>query len=249
MADSRRKTRAASPPTIDTVEVVARDDAPAPPTTSTAPIPIRNEITTDEMIRNAARIAMEAERVGEDTVTLTSGITLIVQAVSPYAIREALRRTREPEVPIIHDADKGRDEPNPNDPDYLKAMDEWVERVQETTNNVFYLLGTQLKVDSETGRPVLPSGRFGPEDDGWLRILKVLDIEIDVTDSFERYLAWLKYYAITNPEDTTRLTIAISRRSGVVEDDVAQAMSAFRYSQRRRSNLPDPSEAGSEDGD
>lgn len=158
-------------------------------------------------------------------VTLSCGVVLKFKPVPSLAIREAAMRIQVPEVPKVLMEDKGREEENPNDPDYLLAVAEHKAAVALVANNVILILGTEI------GH--VPDGMARPEEDGWLDEMQVLGIEFDTESRSARKLAWLKFYAIRTDEDTVKALMGPMRSAGVSEVDVASAIDSFRSDEAR----------------
>jgi hypothetical protein len=115
--------------------------------------------------------------------------------------------------------DKGREEENPNDPDYKQALLDVSWKRGETVIAVYLTVGTSIISMPDTMEPM--------ESSNWLETLAFLGVE--VPDSKRaRYLAWLKFYVLSD-DDLTKLTQAVMRYSGVtLEVDVQEAQASFR---------------------
>lgn len=171
-------------------------------------------------LANAVAIAQEAKKI-HSRVTLSSGIVLKLKDVQPAIIRRAMAAIREPEVPVWMNPDKGREEPNPNDPGYIAAMGEF----QEARLGAYYKLLGALGTTVES----VPEGWFRPEEDGWLEVPRFLGIEPDLTSSFTRYHEWLELYACMGHEDRNAITaMTFQRNGGITEPEVAEAFDWFR---------------------
>jgi hypothetical protein len=167
-----------------------------------------------------------APEAAPTTVTLSCGVTLRVKPVPGLAIREAVMRIEAPTVPMVHIKDKGRDEENPNDPDYVKALAEYAEAKVLVANDVVLLLGSEIV-------PPIPEDVIPLDDDGWIPNLSYLGIEFDAENPAARKLAWLKFYVLRTDEDQIRALMGPLRSAGVGEADVARAMESFRNRKER----------------
>ena len=167
--------------------------------------------------------------VEDGKITLSTGVTFKVANVPVFAfdkIKEKMESQR-PRVPMVHIEEKDRYEPNPNDPDYIAAMDTFERKHADKIVDMILLLGTEL--DS------VPDGFPKASDESWTTKLKRLDIDIP-EDEDGRYLTWIKLFAMRTTEDYGSLIVACSRSAGVTEEDVAEASASFRSSKKRGAN-------------
>ncbi len=190
-----------------------------------------------EALRVAAEVAEEAESPQHDpkTVTLSNGIVLRLKPVPPFLLRQAVTKLTEPKLPKA-DIGKGREEDNPDDPAYLAAMMQFNACVIEAVTNVAFVMGTEIET--------LPPGTCGPEGKDWLEALDVLGVEVDERPR-GRYLAWLRYYAVTSQGDVLRILTASRTNLGLTEGEVGLAANSFpSRAARRKNNGPSAADAG-----
>lgn len=116
--------------------------------------------------------------------------------------------------------DKDRVEENPNDPDYIRALQVHSIRQLELAVDVLLLLGTTLLTR--------PDGEQGPEDSDWYERLTDLGLEVNIENKSQRYLSWLRMYALARDDDMSEVVAAVISRAGVSEVAVADALLAFR---------------------
>lgn len=188
--------------------------------------------------------ALESMKDAARQVTLSNGIVLRIKTVPPGLVRRAVRRIPMPEVPLV---DLGnREEENPDDPDYQKAIAKChTDRIQATFE-LWKALGTEVLT--------VPSGVWGPDDDGWVEELEsVRDeggvplIEVQREPPATRYLEWLSLYAMADVGDATLVTAAQFARTGIIEPEVSEAIEFFRTPPARRE--PDDGAPGAVGGD
>ena len=153
--------------------------------------------------------------------TASTGVVLRAKAVSPLLIIDAQKKLREPRPPKVHNPDKGYDEENPADPDYIAAVAEYRQTIGEVSNAIWLTMG----VDVVT----VPNGMQDAESTEWSEMLEdVADITVPERGPRRRY-CWLKYVVLTSMEDVQGLIGQISRMSGIVmEGDVQLAAGDFR---------------------
>lgn len=183
----------------------------------------------EQQIRSSTDAAVGAERENSAPApteyTLKNGITFKLKPVSGLLIRRAATQVIKPEVPMWLNPDRGREEPNPNHPDYIHAMELYDEAIGMAAMNVLYMVGTKLVEP-------LPDGVEGPDSDAWIEELKFFEIEVR-TEGPGRYLDWLKYVALADTEDFMGLTVAAGRLAGLQEGDVLGVLGSFRRGEAR----------------
>lgn len=175
-----------------------------------------NEALSEKVV-DAVEEIEEEERI-DNVITLSSGVKIKIKAINKFFIYQATERFKPPKPPIVHDKKKGRDEPNPNDPDYLEEMQMYLAEVSQVANDVALLRGVEI---SE-----IPKGIDGPESKSWKEEMEILGLPTDKKKY--RWLSWLKAVAIPNDEEMNIVLEAIGRLTGVTEANVAQAFESFR---------------------
>lgn len=163
-----------------------------------------------------------------NTITLSSGVVLKMRRVAPLAISDAVARVKEPEVPRIFQEDKGREEENPEHPDYKRAMEKYEETTGLVAMNVLLLMGTSIES--------IPEELSKPEDEDWIENLEFLEVKIDKDSPKARYLGWLRYYALTSDQDFMAVMDLARSFAGVKEEDVQAAAKSFPSEEARRAN-------------
>lgn len=186
-----------------------------------------------EALTAAAKVVGEAHDDSPSSpeaseVTLNNGVVLRIKYVPPFLIQRAATAIPRPEVPQVYLEDKDRTEANPDDPRYHEALQLWEAKTIEIGTNVLLTAGTEIVS--------VPPGVERPESDEWLSLLSFFGIEINRDSPFERYLAWLSCYAITDESDLVKLVQATSRRTGVAEEDAEKALGSFRNRAIRRAS-------------
>ncbi len=157
----------------------------------------------------------------ENKVTLSTGVVFNITNVPPYAfdaMKKKIAPTR-PNVPTVYIETKDRSEQNPNDPDYIEAMEAYDIRLTESLIDMILTLGTE--VDK------LPEGFPKHTDKGWSDKLELAGLDIPEEDH-PRYLAWIKLCAARTLDDLQALILACARSAGVTEEDAAEAAGSFR---------------------
>lgn len=158
-----------------------------------------------------------SNRDGNDNVlTLPSGDRIKIIPVSATLIDEVVSRVDDPEVPIFHNPDKDRDEPNPNDPKYLRDVAAAERKRGIAAMDAMVMFGIDL-IDGV------------PPKDQWLKKLKVMEkmghvnlSAYDMDDPIDREFLYKRYIL----SDANLLNM-IGRASGVAAEDVQRAERSF----------------------
>lgn len=172
-------------------------------------------------------------------ITLSNGIVLALKPIPPGIVERAMDRLEKPKVPKVMLKDKGVEEENPGDPEYVAALEAYQALRTETATNAMLLVGTAVKE--------IPEGLFGPEDTvGWLpdaALMKHLGIVAETSNKFDRYLSWLVLYAMARQGDILAVMLVVNRVAGIGEEDVQAAVASFRNRAARRADRDVPAEA------
>lgn len=162
--------------------------------------------------------------------TTENGITFLCKPVPPYYIDAIVEAKPDPPVPIARVEREGMEpfeEPNPNDPEWLKACQAMEEERSLAVSRLMLGLGTEVV-------PPLPPGIFACDDDGWLDYIKIVEqlsgvpIPVKLGIPAERYISWLRYYALDNSNDLAVLGYLPRQISGLRGGEIAAAIAAFR---------------------
>lgn len=157
----------------------------------------------------------------EARVTLTNGIVIQTKPISQDAIRRVIGKAEKPKVPIVRIESRDREEENPNDPDYLEALNKYYSDVLQRVYKTMMMLGTECYK--------VPAEYYKPEDKEWIEYLEAADVPIEFTNQFERYHEWLTLYACTAQYDYNHLTSVLIRRVGIMEQEVIDAITFFQH--------------------
>jgi hypothetical protein len=143
--------------------------------------------------------------------------------VSAPLIDEAAAQIPEPKPPVVFIEEKGREEPNPSDPDYLYAISRLEMERSLASVDVVIMLGVDLV--NEDGTPFEIS-----LEDKWYRQLKLLakhgriDLSrYDFEDEDDVEFVFKKYIAV-GTSDIPMLTAI----SGLDAEEVDKAVKTFR---------------------
>ena len=171
--------------------------------------------------------------------TLGNGVKLKLKKPSAVAA-EGIQSRRlvedaEPKPPTVWIEDKQRDEPNPQDPIYKAAFLAWTQRTGMRVTETLLLTGTELEGE-------LPDGIFGPDSVDFEDWVEALGVPLHFYASkYQRYLAWLKYYATTDDE-FQEVSTELVKLAGVSEEHIREAEETFRNLAFGNSDSPSSSE-------
>lgn len=169
--------------------------------------------------------SVQVEPPSKDVYVSASGVSFKMKRVSAFAIKDALAKIKDPSVPRFFNEGKGRDEDNPNDPDYVAAVQEADYQRSMMGINVAMGLGTA----------VIDYGDYEerPETDEWIEKLELIGIEVPKS-GVARYMAWVRYSGVLSESELADMTTQIAKLSGLVkEEDVAIAAESFPGSEER----------------
>lgn len=163
----------------------------------------------------------------EVVFTTSTGVTVKIRPVSRFLISQAQNNIRDPKPPIIMMEDKGRSEPNPNDPDYIAALIAAQLKRAEVVVDIILALGVEVVSIGDTTIPL--------ESDIWEQAIEVAGLKVP-TGEKQRLAAWLKYIAVPVEEDLAHIITTAQRRVFTMEADVNDAAETFRSDEARTPN-------------
>lgn len=151
--------------------------------------------------------------------TTRSGSVLSIKAVPSMVIAAVQEIIPAPRVPTFRNEAKGRDEENPSDPEYIRAVDAHRTKLAMTTNDAFLANGVRV-VSVGPSKSVLDSN-------DWVEGLTFVGLEVP-DEGIGRRVAWLRWH-ILDDSDFLDVISAIAVAGGLAtEEKVQQAISSFR---------------------
>ena len=177
-----------------------------------------------------------------DRYTSKSGVVLALKRVPPFLVRDAQRNLKRPKPPVVFIEEKGAEEENPADPDYIEELERFQEKLGDVANGVYMVRGTRVLT--------VPEGMEKADGTEWSsQIAELTGLEIPES-GYKRYFAWLKYVALDTMDDFFGVIGKIAMLGGVVKEaDVAQAMETFRGDEVGDADRESVPEAGAVNGD
>jgi hypothetical protein len=197
-------------------------------------------MTMQEKGETLADVRDVMERVRDDgnavLLTLRSGIVLRCKAVPPIYMQRVAEKFVLPPPPQVR-IDRGDDsyfEENVDDPRWKRECGEINARAARTLQNLMLGIGTEAVE--------VPSGKYMPEEDGWIaevrRADKLIGVDtpLDLDEPDLRYLSWLNFYALDNSSDVQLAGMLPSFLAGPSEVETADAVASFRNIRERRAD-------------
>lgn len=167
-----------------------------------------------------ARVASKLgypRKTDKNQVELSNGTCIRLTFFAPEfyldLLRDAMERWPEPEVPVIHIEnafDGAKDEPNPNDPEYLAKVNEARNKQANYMTDALLMLGVECEVPAQWKRRMEKLNKVLPKDPDDLKIY------------------YLRNFVLTVEEDYSRVLLSLQRRVVVTEQGVAEAAARFK---------------------
>lgn len=159
----------------------------------------------------------QANEIGQEVFELPGTVRFRITPVSIQLIQDVEATIEEPQPPMWANPEKdGREEPNPSDPEYLRARARATRQRNIAVMDAMVMMGVELVEGL-------------PEDDSWLDKIKqlekrkMLSLEsFDLDDPIDREFLY-KRYVIANGE----VIELISKAAGVSEEAVREAEASF----------------------
>jgi hypothetical protein len=178
-------------------------------------------------------VETRVEKKDMTEVITRDGVKLKIRAVPSLVVLAIQKQCNEPAVPIFRNEEKQRDEENPNDPNYIRAVKDYNEKVGELTTQAYLANGIEVVEP-------LPDGIYSLDDDKWAEGLKLVGLDIP-DEGIARKVAYLRWYLIPD-EDVADIIGKIAVAGGVVsEEQIAKAAESFRDNTQRDTDTEVPS--------
>lgn len=163
-----------------------------------------------------------------------------MKPVPPLLLNAIANSIPEPQVPKIWMEEKGREEENPDHPAYLKALSDRANEIGMRIIEATLLVGTELVS--------IPDGIAKPSDNSWIKRVELTGKILNQNDKDERYLTWLRFYAVETQEDLNKINSIPLQLAGIQEVEVETAIETFRSDEERGENNPIPNKNGHKNG-
>lgn len=205
---------------------------------------MQNELNAIDTVARAVDRISRRGRFAE--FTLQNGIVLSVRPIPPLLLTAVNDEFHIPDPPVVWLEDKGRNEPNPNDPNYLKEIQRLADAQDLAVENLTIAVGTDVKF--------VPEGFFKPEDEGWVEKIEFanklvgIDIKIEAEDKIKRYLQWLRFYAMESAMDISMVRNLPTMLAGIREGEVDEVLDSFRRLPERGTDNVGDDQTGDQNG-
>ena len=150
-------------------------------------------------------------------LTLECGATLSIRKPPPMLIPKIMESVNKgdqvPKVPTVWIEEKGREEENPNDPDYVAAMNVWNANAGMRVLNALIVSCLKIKDINDA---------YDPDGEDFKDFLFAVELE-PAEGKAARFIQWFHTYAVVRDE-FHQLTRWLMELAGVGEEDVAEAM-------------------------
>jgi hypothetical protein len=157
---------------------------------------------------------------GPPELVLSTGVKLRILKVAPVLLSDIVGEQMKfrPKPPVNYIESLGREEENPDDPDYIEALNNWNAMILLDINNAYVLKGTEV---------ISKPKKFpGPDDPDFLDEMRILGRPVETNR--QKYLVWIKYVAAPTEEDTAAIVREVGRLTGVSEAEVEEAIEGFQ---------------------
>jgi len=151
-----------------------------------------------------------------EPITLSTGVKAYLNPVAVSLVEDIGNAVEPPPVPTVYNEAKGREEPNPNHPQYLQDVRRYNEERAMAMADAAIVFGLDL-VDG------------APDDDTWIKKLQFvakrssLDLSaFDLDDPFDREFVYKKYVAVGSQD-----LVLVMKKAGLGQEDVDEALETF----------------------
>ena len=165
---------------------------------------------------------MTSEGNDPNRIELSNGVVLRFKKISrneiSYAARNANRDHPEPKPPMILIRDKGREEPNYNDPNYIQSLTLY--NIEATARVMDVLYARAIEVIHR------PDDVSAPESQEFQDYLELAQGETLRQSPLGRLVQWLRYWAIPD-EDQLPFQRKVLQLAGVPVGDIREVEPTF----------------------
>lgn len=174
----------------------------------------------EEADKTLAKAIDKNKKGGEsdDLITLSTGVVLRAKAANPMTLIRVMTANPRPQPPTVFIEVMGREVENPDDPDYIKRVEDWQMQYNSSMLNALIGLGTELVSK--------PKGMEGPDGSKWLLDYKAFGLKTVPESPSWRYIAWIMFIAAPTEADTKIIGEKVKSKSGV-KDEAVQAAETF----------------------
>ena len=165
---------------------------------------------------NAVIETVKQKTVG-NVVTLSTGIQAILRPVSASLLQDVMSRIVDPPEPVIYNEEKGQNEIDPFDKEYLATIAKNNQARARASMDAMAMFGIELVEGL-------------PEDDSWISRLIYMEkmgyldlAQFDMEEAIDCEFVYKRYIALGNQD-----LLAIGKMSGIRKEDIEEAEASFR---------------------
>lgn len=172
-----------------------------------------------------------AEPTKPVTFETSLGVILRLKKVAVMPMQRAMEGLEAPTPPTFYNEEAEREEPNPTDPGYLKALRVYHSEVSELTTRVTLGRGTEVQS--------LPEGVDPVNGSEWVEEVEFTSNGRTIVPDYgiARYVAWLRWYVLSDKDILSAVQAVQVYNGWVQEADVEKATSDFRDTDERGTDL------------
>lgn len=154
---------------------------------------------------------------GETIKTLSTGTRVRFVPVAAALLEDVSGRVPDPEVPMVYIESKDRNEANPSDPSYQRALKEAASKRSKVVLDAMILFGFELVDEIPAVEEWLPKLKF-------MEKRGAVDLsEYDLDNELDLRFVYMKFIAVGSDD-----IMEVGRVSGISEKDIKRAEKSFR---------------------
>lgn len=170
-------------------------------------------------LNEAVETKKQINKSASNKFTTSDSVEVTLFPVGSYVVREAQLKIPKPKVPLVPHPNDPNDPTkcieNPNDPEYLAALDKYDAEMERVSVDAMTVFGIEID--------------HVPDPEKWLRKLKFMELiseqEIQRAKSDNDYLEFVyKRYFVA----TAEVLMRIASMSGLRQEDIQTAVDSFR---------------------
>lgn len=155
-------------------------------------------------------------------IELSCGAKAVVTSVPSMLVLGILEAHQAPRPPVIT-LDNGRQEENPNDPEYARQVSQHQTLTGRLTNEAYLAQGVVRVYD-------LPEGKYSLDDDAWIELAEIVGVPVR-HEGLGRKIDWLQYHIMSDGDLGDIISGIAVAGGGVTEAMVKKAADSFRTEQ------------------
>lgn len=184
-------------------------------------VPVEPKVEVPEI--DIDEVFEEIEETKEELVTLSSGAQVRAKRVPDNLVLTLHRQNPAPKPPIVEIREEGRRprrEENPNDPDYVQALETYQLEIANKMTDLILLAGMEVVN--------LPKGMDEYDAEGeWVEELEAMGLDVPLGKASRRLL-WIRYQVAPLATDLETISSVYARVAEVSEEGVEAKEEQFQ---------------------